>query len=435
MKRILYTVEICIEKTTADVLAARCNCPAGEWPSAACSHIAATLFAIEDHVSHKDKQSCTSRLQQWHQPTLRPNMPTLISQATFKKVTGKLDERRIREQMILPTANYFDPRCPADRGIVFECLEQFKASLRSAHFQCGWLLQLTPATSETAHADQEDTVQFPLTDQALARASSKVLETFVISDEAMVHLEEQTRGQSSSTLWHQTRAGRIIASNFGRVYKSTWFKTKDAANIQSLLKELINSTHFSNPPAPMKWGIQCEPTATACYVELQHAQGNHGVQLKECGLFLHPLHKFLGAIPDRFITDPASFPSDGIIEIKCPWKFKDSTIIDACQECSFCCKLQSGIPRLKNNHAYYYQVQGQLAVTGRSWRDFIVYTTKDLSVEIIFFDTDFWSSAEEIFLEFYVSCVLPQIIHSKGIEGLKSFCKTSVLPQFVHSKG
>ena len=55
MKRILYTVEICIEKTTADVLAARCNCPAGEWPSAACSHIAATLFAIEDHVSHEDK--------------------------------------------------------------------------------------------------------------------------------------------------------------------------------------------------------------------------------------------------------------------------------------------------------------------------------------------------------------------------------------------
>ena len=320
--------------------------------------------------------------------------------------------------MIRPTANYFDPHCPADRGIVFEHLEQFKANLRSAHFQCGWLLQLTPATSETAHADQEGPVQFPLTEQALTKACSKVLETFVISDEAMVHLEEQTRGHSSSTLWHQTRAGRITASNFGRVCKSTFFKTKDVANIQSLLKELINPTHFSNPPAPMKWGIQCELTAAACYVELQHAQGNHGVQLKECGLFLHPLHKFLGATPDRLVTDLASFLSDGIIEIKCPWKFKDSTIIDACQDC---CKLQSGIPRLKNNRAYYYQVQGQLAATGRLWCDFVVYTTKDLSVERIFFDTDFWSSAEEKIVEFYVSCVLPQIVHSKGIEGLKWF--------------
>ena len=169
MKRILYTVEMCIEKTTADVQAARCNCPAGEWPSAACSHIAATLFAIEDHVLHKDKQSCTSKLQRWHQPTLRTNLSTPISQATLKKVTGKLDERRIREQVIRPTANYFDPRCPADRGIVFERLEQFKANL-SAHFQCGWLLQLTSATCETAHADQEGPVQFPLTEQALARA-------------------------------------------------------------------------------------------------------------------------------------------------------------------------------------------------------------------------------------------------------------------------
>ena len=249
MKHIMYRVEVCIEKTTADVLAARCNCPAGEWPSAACSHVAATLFAIEDYVSHKDKQSCTSRLQQWHQPTLGPNLPTPISQATFKKVTGKLDEKRTRERVIRPTANYFDPRCPADRDIVFERLQQFKASLGSARFQCRWLLQLIPATSETVH---EGPVQFPLTEQALTRACSKVLETFAISDEATVHLEEQTRGQSSSTLWHQTRAGRITVSNFGRVCNSTWFKTKNVAKIQSLLMELITPTHFGNPPAPMK---------------------------------------------------------------------------------------------------------------------------------------------------------------------------------------
>jgi len=41
MKCVLYRVEICIQKVTADILAARCDCPAGEWPSAACSHVAA----------------------------------------------------------------------------------------------------------------------------------------------------------------------------------------------------------------------------------------------------------------------------------------------------------------------------------------------------------------------------------------------------------
>lgn len=321
--------------------------------------------------------------------------------------------------MVRPTSDYFDPRSPADRGIDFERLEEFKARLGSAHLQCGWLLQLTPATSDTLA--QEDQIQFPLTEQALTRACSNVLETLAISDEAMVHLEEQTRGQLSSFLWQQARAGRITASNFGRVCKCSWFQTQSVASIQSLLKDLINPTYFKNPPTPMKWGTCCEPIAAHQYAKLQHAKGNDGIQLGECGLFLHPLHKFLGATPDRLVTDPTSFPSDGILEIKCPWKYKDCTVVEACQDSSFYCKLESGIPRLMITHAYYYQVQGQLAITRRSWCDFVVYTTKDLHVERIYFDREFWSCAEVKLVDFYISCVLPQIVHSKGTDGLTFF--------------
>lgn len=96
-----------------------------------------------------------------------------------------------------------------------------------------------------------------------------MLEKLAISDEVAIDLEEQTRGQSSSVVWHQSRAGRITASNFGCVCKCTWFKSRDIARIQSLLKDLISPTHFTNPPAPIKWGIDCEPQAAACYVELQ----------------------------------------------------------------------------------------------------------------------------------------------------------------------
>ena len=42
-------------------------------------------------------------------------------------------------------------------------------------------------------------------------------------------------------------------------------------------------------------------------------------------------------------------------------------------------------------------------------------------MEIIFFETEFWSSADEKIVEFYVSCDLPHIVHSKGIKGLKLF--------------
>ena len=38
----------------------------------------------------------------------------------------------------------------------------------------------------------------------------------------------------------------------------------------------------------------------------------------------------------------------------------------------------SGDWSLKTNHSYYYQVQGQLLLTGRSKCMFIVYTSKDM---------------------------------------------------------
>ena len=291
MKRILYKVEVCISKCTADILAAYCQCPAGEWPSVACSHIAATLFAAEDYVTHT---SCTSRLQQWHQPKVRDNQPTPIGQAEFKKVTGKMDDKQKRKCMVRPTITIYDPRGLGDRCINFEQFDKFKSSLAEKKLKSGWALQLTPASSRTI---DDETIQFPLTKTAMERACSIVQEAFAISDEAAAELEKQTRTQSSSDQWHKNRAGRITASNFGRVFKCTWFKSRDETKIRSLLRDLTDPSCFVNPPAPIKWGIDNEPVAVASYINLKNTQ-KASVQVSECGLFLHPVHKFLGATPD-----------------------------------------------------------------------------------------------------------------------------------------
>ena len=71
MKSILYTVEICMDEEIGNILAAQCQYPAGEWPSAACSHVAAALFTIEEHATHATEVSCTSQLQQWNKPALK----------------------------------------------------------------------------------------------------------------------------------------------------------------------------------------------------------------------------------------------------------------------------------------------------------------------------------------------------------------------------
>ena len=47
---------------------------------------------------------------------------------------------------------------------------------------------------------------------------------------------------------------------------------------------------------------------------------------------------------------------------------------------------------LRRNHIYFAQIQGQMAVGLRPWCDFVVYTTKGVSVQRIQFDNDYWDN-------------------------------------------
>ena len=53
-------------------------------------------------------------------------------------------------------------------------------------------------------------------------------------------------------------------------------------------------------------------------------------------------------------------------------------LLEACEDPTFCCEAVNGQCRLKRDHAYFAQVQGQMGVTGASWYDFIVYTKKGI---------------------------------------------------------
>ena len=60
----------------------------------------------------------------------------------------------------------------------------------------------------------------------------------------------------------------------------------------------------------------------------------------------------------------------------------------------FCSQLQT-LPdgskqvMLQRKHPYVAQVQGQMAVGGSTWCDFVMYT-KSISIERIYFDEDYW---------------------------------------------
>lgn len=89
-------------------------------------------------------------------------------------------------------------------------------------------------------------------------------------------------------------------------------------------------------------------------------------------------------------------------EVKCPYTKFHVTPLDACSDPNFFMeKINDKECRLKRDHAYYAQVQGQMGITGSKWCDFIVYTSKGLYVERIAFDPDYWKNLQTELLTYY----------------------------------
>ena len=56
---------------------------------------------------------------------------------------------------------------------------------------------------------------------------------------------------------------------------------------------------------------------------------------------------------------------------------------------------------LKKSHPYYAQVQGQMAITGAKWCDFIVYTNVGMHIQRIQFDSIYWSELRDKLYTYY----------------------------------
>ena len=68
---------------------------------------------------------------------------------------------------------------------------------------------------------------------------------------------------------------------------------------------------------------------------------------------------------------------------------------------SFSCERVGDQCRLKTNHEYYARVQGQLAITGAAWCDFVVHTFAGMSIQRITFDHQFWNNISRRLRAYY----------------------------------
>lgn len=216
-------------------------------------------------------------------------------------------------------------------------------------------------------------------------------------------LEERTRDQSFNTEWIEAHRFTLTSSNFKRICHSKKVST-------SLLGSLFDSPDLDRIPA-IQHGRKNEDVAVQRYIAEKAKQGS-AVFVQRCGLVLHTLYRFLGASPDRFVYDGEAQPSFGLLEVKCPYSASCDllTVEQACENSAFCCVIDNGKISLRKNHPYYYQVQGQLALSGTAWCDFFVWLGQSVHVERVQFDEIFWRETMlPTLVDFYYASAVPYL--------------------------
>ena len=156
---------------------------------------------------------------------------------------------------------------------------------------------------------------------------------------------------------------------------------KERGLSQEFLKELFEGETIQTPA--MKYDLTNEIKAAKEYLD----SGN-SAKLYKNGLVVNPAFCWLGASPDDVVYDPSMEANPfGLFEAKCPFCGAGKKIVDVIKENKqFYLKQTDNGIRLKENHNYYFQVQGLMGVTGMKWCDFCVWTGVDFFQQRILFD-------------------------------------------------
>lgn len=236
-------------------------------------------------------------------------------------------------------------------------------------------------------------------------SSQDFLRQLTKSETEIHEIEQKTITQSDCALWYEERKIRLTASNFHSVAMR-----RTSSNPEVLAERLL--VGLTKKTKAMKFGLEKEQSAAERYIEKMKKDGKN-VTVKNCGFRISKSHPFLGASADRLASD-----EEGglvLVEIKNPLSTWTCSIKEATKKLP-CLKMdENNLPLLNRRHSYYTQVQGQMAIYGIDQCDFVLCTEKDIFVEHILFEKDFWLEKILPKLEnFYHEHMLPKLLYLKN---------------------
>lgn len=148
--------------------------------------------------------------------------------------------------------------------------------------------------------------------------------------------------------WQMLRLGKVTASRVADVMatvKEGEAATRKTYRTQLIAERLTGRKEEGFSSEAMRWGVEQEPVARAMY------EARTGNFVDQVPFVDHPRIRMFGCSPDGLVGD------DGLVEIKCP-------------------NTTTHLEYLEANKApkkYMAQIMAQLAVTERSWCDFVSF--------------------------------------------------------------
>ena len=222
-------------------------------------------------------------------------------------------------------------------------------------------------------------------------AKMNFIQTLSLDENQIQILEGSTLQQSNCSSWHNERRKRLTASNFGTVCK-----LRKTTSKQLVAYRIMNGLSGSLPA--LAWGRERETSA------IEGLQNKMGISVKRCGFFVDKDFPYLGASPDGLVDH------DHVVEIKCPSSaryfktIKDAVIAKKCNHL----KVVDDQIILNRRHSYFFQVQGQMKITGRSKCYFVTWIPEDIHIIVVDFEPMFWLKRMEVQLKsFYLNNRLP----------------------------
>ncbi|XP_076859854.1 uncharacterized protein LOC143512923 [Brachyhypopomus gauderio] len=205
--------------------------------------------------------------------------------------------------------------------------------------------------------------------------------------------EQDTRGRRGGPRWEELSRLRLTSSRARAVCR-----VRGDSSAQLLACRIERS---GRPPTGrgrklLATGSQVHQTAVEEYCRTAH------VNYSPCGFVIHPDAPWMCASPDGLVYDPSESPPYGLVEVKCP-------NVKSFLDCSYV-RLDKGCLRLHKQHAYYWQIQSQMLITGLEWCDFVVFANEDLLIQRVYKDDEVVDTIRDRSERFFFSFYMPRCL-------------------------